>query len=54
MALVESRNFFVFEIVKAQVAGRPAHPETLHYIGNGSFVAAGKVISRKSLFTKVT
>ncbi|WJH38625.1 flavin reductase family protein (plasmid) [Aliirhizobium terrae] len=53
-ALVDSRNFFVFEIVKARVAERPAHPETLHYIGDGSFVTAGKVVSRKSLFTKVT
>lgn len=53
-ALVESRSFFVFEIVKAHVTEQPAHPETLHYIGDGSFVTAGKVISRKSLFTKVT
>lgn len=53
-SLVESRNFFIFEIVRARVAERPAHPETLHYIGDGSFVTASKVVSRKSLFTKVT
>jgi flavin reductase (DIM6/NTAB) family NADH-FMN oxidoreductase RutF len=52
--LVDSRNFFIFEIVKADVAERPAHPETLHYIGGGSFVTAGKVVPQKSLFTKVT
>jgi len=52
--LVDSRNFFIFEIVKASVAIRPAHPKTLHYIGDGSFVTAGKVVNRQSLFTKVT
>lgn len=53
-AMVDSRNFFVFEIVKALVAEHPAHPQTLHYIGDGSFVTAGQVVSRKKLFTKVT
>ncbi len=53
-ALVNSRNFFIFEIVRARVAKSPAHPETLHYIGDGSFKLAGKIVSRKSLFTKVT
>ena len=52
--LVDSRNFFIFEIVKASVANRPAHPKTLHYIGDGSFVTADKVVNRQSLFTKVT
>lgn len=52
--LVDSRNFFIFEVVKAHVAKRPEHPKTLHYIGDGAFVTAGKVITRKSLFTKVT
>lgn len=53
-ALVESRNFFIFEIVKAQVARQPVHPQTIHYIGDGSFIVANKVVSRKSLFTKVS
>ncbi len=53
-ALVDSRNFFIFEIVKAHVAERPSHPETLHYIGDGSFVTSGKIVTRRSLFTKVT
>lgn len=51
--LVEKYNYFIFEIVKAHVAARPAHPETLHYTGDGVFMVAGKVISRRSLFTKV-
>lgn len=53
-ALADSRNFFIFEIVKAHVAEHPADPKTLHYTGDGSFVTAGKRVSRKSLFTKVT
>ncbi|AYD04694.1 flavin reductase (plasmid) [Neorhizobium sp. NCHU2750] len=52
--LVASRNFFIFEIVKARVAERPVHPKTLHYIGGGAFITAGNVTSRKALFTKVT
>jgi flavin reductase (DIM6/NTAB) family NADH-FMN oxidoreductase RutF len=51
--LVEKYNYFIFEIVKAHVAARSAHPETLHYTGDGVFMVAGKVISRRSLFTKV-
>lgn len=51
--LVDKYNYFIFEIVKAHVAARPAHPETLHYTGDGVFMVAGKVISRRSLFTKV-
>lgn len=51
--LVDKYNYFIFEIVKAHVAARPAHPETLHYTGDGVFMVAGKVISRRSLFSKV-
>jgi flavin reductase (DIM6/NTAB) family NADH-FMN oxidoreductase RutF len=49
-ALVEKYNFFIFEIVKAHVAARPLHPETLHYTGDGVFMVAGRIVSRKSLF----
>jgi flavin reductase (DIM6/NTAB) family NADH-FMN oxidoreductase RutF len=49
-ALVGSYNFFIFEVVKAHVAARPQHPETLHYTGDGVFMVAGKFISRRSLF----
>jgi flavin reductase (DIM6/NTAB) family NADH-FMN oxidoreductase RutF len=48
--LVETYNFFIFEVVKAHVAPRPRHPETLHYTGDGVFMVAGKIVSRKSLF----
>lgn len=52
--LVDKYNYFIFEIVAAQVAAQPAHPETLHYQGDGSFMVSGKTISRRALFTKVT
>ena len=53
-ALVERYDFFVFEVVKAHVARSPRHPQTLHYTGDGVFMQAGKTISRKALFTKVS
>jgi len=52
-ALVERYNFFIFEVVKAHVAPSPRSPSTLHYTGNGAFMTAGKVISRRSMFSKV-
>lgn len=49
-ALVSRYNFFIFEVVKARVAPRPKHPETLHYTGDGVFMVAGRIVSRRSLF----
>jgi flavin reductase (DIM6/NTAB) family NADH-FMN oxidoreductase RutF len=49
-ALVDRYNVFIFEVVKAHVAARPKHPQTLHYTGDGVFMVAGKTISRRSLF----
>jgi flavin reductase (DIM6/NTAB) family NADH-FMN oxidoreductase RutF len=49
-ALVDKYNFFIVEVVKAHVAPSPKHPRTLHYTGNGEFMVAGKIISRKSQF----
>ncbi len=49
-ALVGRYNFFIFEVVKAHVAVKPKHPETLHYTGDGVFMVSGKIISKRSLF----
>jgi flavin reductase (DIM6/NTAB) family NADH-FMN oxidoreductase RutF len=49
-SLIEKYNFFVFEVVKAHVSTSPRHPKTLHYMGDGTFMISGKIISRKSLF----
>jgi flavin reductase (DIM6/NTAB) family NADH-FMN oxidoreductase RutF len=48
--LVKRYNFFIFEVVKAHVARRPAHPQTLHYTGDGVFMVSGKIVSRRSQF----
>jgi flavin reductase (DIM6/NTAB) family NADH-FMN oxidoreductase RutF len=49
-ALIDRYNFFIFEVVKAHVAASPKNPETIHYMGDGVFMVAGKIISRRSLF----
>jgi flavin reductase (DIM6/NTAB) family NADH-FMN oxidoreductase RutF len=48
--MVDAYNLFLFEIVKAHVAPRPKHPRTIHYTGDGVFVVAGKVVSRRGDF----
>ncbi|HEX6978696.1 MAG TPA: flavin reductase family protein [Alphaproteobacteria bacterium] len=49
-ALIDRYNFFIFEVVKAHVAPSPKHPKTLHYTGDGVFMVAGDIISRRSQF----
>jgi flavin reductase (DIM6/NTAB) family NADH-FMN oxidoreductase RutF len=49
-ALVDTYNFFIFEVVKAHVARTPKNPETLHYLGDGEFMLSGRIISRRKLF----
>jgi hypothetical protein len=48
--MVEKYSFFIFEVVKAHVAKVPKHPETLHYAGDGVFMVAGRIISRRRMF----
>lgn len=47
-SLVDKYNFFIWEVVAARAARSPKHPETLHYTGEGVFMVAGKVVSRRS------
>jgi flavin reductase (DIM6/NTAB) family NADH-FMN oxidoreductase RutF len=49
-AMVHKYNFFIFEVVKAHVAASPKYPQTLHYTGDGVFMVAGKIISRRAKF----
>jgi len=44
--MVKKYNYFIWEVVHARVANSPRHPETLHYKGEGVFMAAGKIIRR--------
>jgi flavin reductase (DIM6/NTAB) family NADH-FMN oxidoreductase RutF len=50
--LIDSYNYFIFEIVKAHAAARIQYPRTLHYHGQGEFTVSGKTIERRSQFTK--
>lgn len=49
-SLVDRYNFFIWEVVRAQAAVTPKHPQTLHYTGDGVFVVSGRIISRRRLF----
>lgn len=49
-ALVDSYSFFIFEIIQAHVAAEPEHPETLHYMGDGTFMVSGEIISQREQF----
>jgi len=51
-SLVDTYNFFIFEVVKADVAVSPKHPETLHYTGDGVFMVSCKINNRKKLFSR--
>ncbi|MFW5825274.1 MAG: flavin reductase family protein [Marinobacter sp.] len=48
--LVESHNFFIWEVVRARAASTPEYPSTLHYTGDGVFMVAGDVIDRRDQF----
>ncbi|HET7714531.1 MAG TPA: flavin reductase family protein [Bauldia sp.] len=48
--LVDRYNFFIFEVVHARARTSPRHPKTLHYTGDGVFMVAGRIISRRSQF----
>ena len=50
--LVKKYNFFILEVVKAHVAPTPKYPRTIHYRGEGKFVASGPVIDKARKFTK--
>ena len=48
--LVDRYSFLVFGIVKAHVAKSLKHPQTLHFTGDGVFMVAGRIISRRKRF----
>jgi flavin reductase (DIM6/NTAB) family NADH-FMN oxidoreductase RutF len=49
-SLVDRYDLFVWEVVRAHVAPRPAIPRTVHYRGDGRFMVSGPDISRRRLF----
>jgi len=48
--LVDSKNLFIWRVVKAHVAASPKNPKTVHYRGDGEFMVAGPTISRRASF----
>lgn len=48
--MVKRYSLFIWEIVAAHVALRPANPQTVHYRGQGRFRVAGRTVSRRRLF----
>lgn len=49
-SLVKKYNFFLFEVVHANVAIAPKLPKTLHYRGQGMFMESGRSVSYKRRF----
>lgn len=49
-SLIDRYGLFVWEVVKAHVAGGSQTPETMHYLGDGAFMVSGRTISRRSAF----
>ncbi|MEA9948267.1 flavin reductase family protein [Xanthomonas campestris pv. raphani] len=47
---INRHNLFVWEVVHAHVARRPAVPKTVHYRGDGRFMLSGAEVSRRRLF----
>ncbi|MET0292175.1 MAG: flavin reductase family protein [Steroidobacteraceae bacterium] len=48
--MVRKYSLFIWEIVGAHVAKRPANPKTIHYRGQGQFRVAERTVSRRRLF----
>lgn len=48
MRLAEKYNFFILEVKKAWIAPSIKHPKTIHHMGKGVFMVAGKTIKLPS------
>jgi len=48
--LIDTYNYFIFEVVKAHAAPSPKYPQTVHYTGDGQFREAGRHVSRRERF----
>lgn len=42
--LVAKYNFFIIEVVKAWIDPQKQHPQTIHHLGEGTFMVAGETI----------
>jgi len=48
--LLPRYNFFILEVLKAQVAVYPKYPRTVHYRGDGVFMVSGKHLALPGQF----
>lgn len=48
--MVKKYNFFILEVIRAQVATSPKDPKTFHYTGDGRFMLSGEHKSLKKFF----
>lgn len=48
MKMVSQYNFFILEVVKAWIDPMEQQPQTIHHLGNGMFMVAGKMIQLPS------
>lgn len=46
--MVIKYNFFILEVVKAWIDSEKQHPQTIHHLGEGAFMVAGKTIQLPS------
>ena len=49
-SLISKYDLFIWEVVKAHVAGSPKYPKTVHYRGQGVFMISGPSISLRKKF----
>ncbi len=50
--LINTYNFFIFEVLKAHVATGLNNIQTLHYRGKGIFITSGKLVNKRQKFIK--
>lgn len=48
--MIDSYNFFIFEVIKAHVPSLPKFPKTIHYRGDGCFMVSGASLNLKDQF----
>lgn len=49
-SLIKKYSLFIFEVVKAHAARIPKKPKTIHYLGDGQFMIAGKSLNLRKKF----
>lgn len=48
--LIKNYSLFIFEVVKIHTATKPKNPKTMHYMGRGEFMTAGRTLNLAKYF----